>query len=110
MAKVTTTVTVYGKAIRSGYAEVISAEQYEEKVSARAKEFYEDVSEFYEWLEDTFSAGEIWDMTEEVKKSVKERDFKDKCLDWALIEIENEYEEFEITTKVNCEYGCVKGE
>ena len=46
MAKAKVTVTVYGKAVRGGYVEVISAEQYEEKVSARAKEFYEDEEEF----------------------------------------------------------------
>ena len=106
MAKATVTVTVYGKTIRGGYGEVISAEEYEEKVSARAKELYEDQGEFYDWLEDTFSAGEIWDMTEEVRKSVKERDFKDKCLGWALTEMESDYEEFEITTKVDYLCDC----
>lgn len=106
MAKTTVTIKVYGKAIRGGYVEVISAEQYAEKISARAKEFYEDESEFYEWLEDTFSASEVWDMTESTKKAVKERDFKDKCLDWALDDIEGEYEEFEITTEVDCPCDC----
>lgn len=106
MAKATVTVKVYGKAIRGGYVEVISAEQYEEKISARAKEFYEDESEFYEWLEDTFSASEVWDMTESTKKTVKEVDFKDKCLDWVLDDIEGEYEEFEITTEVDCPCEC----
>ena len=106
MAKATVTVKVYGKAIRGGYVEVISAEQYAEKISARAKEFYEDESEFYEWLEDTFSASEVWDMTESTKKTVKEVDFKDKCLYWALDDIEGEYEEFEITTEVDCPCDC----
>lgn len=106
MAKAT--IKVYGKAIRGGYVEVISAEQYEEKISARAKEFYEDESEFYDWLEDTFSASEVWDMTDGTKKAVKEKDFKGKCLDWALDDMESEYEEFEITTEVEC--GCEKGE
>lgn len=106
MAKAKVTVKVYGRAIRGGYAEVISAEQYEEKVSARAKEFYEDESEFYEWLEDTFSASEVWDMTESTKKTVKEVDYKDKCLDWALDDIGSDYEEFEITTEVDCPCDC----
>lgn len=106
MAKATVTIKVYGKAIRGGYVEVISAEQYEEKISARAKEFYEDESEFYEWLEDTFTAGEVWDMTEGTKKKIKEQDFKDKCLDWALDDIESDYEEFEITTEVDCPCEC----
>ena len=106
MAKAT--IKVYGKAIRGGYVEVISAEQYEEKVSARAKEFYEDEQEFYDWLEDTYSASEVWDMTNETKKTIKEVDFKDKCLEWALDDMESEYEEFEITTEVEC--GCEKGE
>ena len=106
MAKATVVIKVYGKAVRCGYAEVISAEQYQEKISARAKEFYEDESEFYDWLEDTFSASEVWDMTESTKKTVKEVDFKDKCLDWALDDIESEYEEFEITTEVDCPCDC----
>jgi hypothetical protein len=106
MAKATVTIKVYGKAIRGGYVEVISAEQYAEKISARAKELYEDESEFYEWLEDTFSASEVWDMTESTKKTVKEVDFKDKCLDWALDDIEGEYEEFEIATEVDCPCDC----
>ena len=102
MAKAKVTIKVYGKAVRGGYAEVISAEQFEEKVSARAKEFYEDESEFYDWLEDTFSIGEVWDMTESTKKTVKEIDFKDKCLNWAYDDIGSDYEEFEITTEVDC--------
>ena len=109
MAKATVVVKVYGKAVRGGYVEVISAEQYEEKISARAREFYADESEFYEWLEDTFSAGEVWDMTESTKKRIKEVDFKDKCLDWAYDDIGSEYEEFEITTEVEVECDCGKG-
>ena len=104
MAKAT--VKVYGKAIRGGYVEVISAEQYEEKVSARAKELYEDKNEFYEWIEDHFSVDEVWDMTEETKKAIKENEYKDKCLDWALDDMEGEYEEFEITTEVDCPCDC----
>ena len=106
MAKVT--IIVYGKAIRGGYVEVISAEQYEEKINARAKEFYEDEEEFYEWLEDNYTAGEVWDMTEETKKAVKEDSFKDACLEWALDDISSEYESFSITTEVECGCECHK--
>ena len=106
MAKAKVTIKVYGKAIRGGYAEVISAEQYEEKIAQRAKEFYEDESEFYDWLEDTYSASDVWDMTESTKKTIKEQDFKDKCLNWALDDMESEYEEFEITTEVDCPCDC----
>ena len=106
MAKATVTIKVYGKAIRGGYVEVISAEQFEEKVSARAKEFYEDSEEFVEWLEDTFTASEVWDMTDGTKKKIKEVDFKDKCLDWALDDIGSDYEEFEITTEIDCPCDC----
>ena len=102
------TIKMYAKVIRSGYVEVISAEQYAEKISQRAKEFYEDKSEFYEWLEDTYSAGAVWDMTDGTKKTIKEQEFKDKCLVWALDDMEGEYEEFIITTEVEC--GCEKGE
>ena len=108
MAKVT--IIVYGKAIRGGYVEVISAEQYEEKINARAKEFYEDEEEFYEWLEDNYTAGEVWDMTDSTKKAIKEQDFKDKCLYWAYDDMGSEYEEFEITTEVECGCDCGKGE
>lgn len=108
MAKATVTVKVYGKAIRGGYVEVISAEQYEEKISARAKEFYEDPEEFHEWLEDTYTASDVWDMTEETKKAVKENEYKERCEMWALDDIEGDYEEFEITTEVEC--VCGKGE
>lgn len=104
MAKAT--IKVYGKAIRGGYVEVVSAEQYEEKISARAKEFYENKSEFYEWLEDTYTASDVWAMTDSTKKTIKEVDFKDKCLDWALDDMEGEYEEFEITTEVDCPCDC----
>ena len=106
MTKATVVIKVYGKAIRSGYVEVISAEQYDEKVSARAKEFYEDEEEFYEWLEDTYTASDVWDMTDSMKKAIKEVEFKDKCLDWALDDMDSEYEEFEITTKVDCPCDC----
>ena len=106
MAKAKVTIKVYGKAMRGGYVEVISAEQYEEKISARAKEFYEDEEEFYEWLEDTYTASEVWDMTESTKKTIKEVDYKDKCLDWAYDDIGCEYEEFEITTEVDCPCDC----
>ena len=109
MAKATVAIKVYGKAIRGGYVEVISAEEYNEKVSAQAREFYEDEEEFYEWLEDTYSASEVWDMTEETKKTIKEVDYKDKCLDWALDDIGSDYEEFEITTEVEVECDCGKG-
>ena len=106
MAKAKVTIKVYGKAIRGGYAEVISAEQYEEKISARAKEFYEDPEEFQEWLEDTYTASDVWAMTEGTKKTIKEVDYKDKCLDWAYDDIGDEYEEFEITTEVDCPCEC----
>ena len=106
MAKVT--IKVYGRAIRGGYAEVISSEQFDEKVAERAKELYEDKDEFYEWLEDTYTASDVWDMTEETKKAIKEKAFKERCEMWALDDIEGDYEEFIITTKVEC--GCEKGE
>ena len=106
MAKAKVVIKVYGKAIRGGYAEVISAEEYNEKITARAKEFYEDKNEFYEWLEDQFTVDEVWNMTEETKKTIKEVDYKDKCLDWALDDMEGEYEEFEITTEVDCPCDC----
>lgn len=106
MAKATVTVKVYGKAIRGGYAEVISSEQFDEKVAERAKELYEDKNEFYEWLEDTYTASDVWDMTDSTKKAIKEVEFKDKCLDWALDDMDSEYEEFEITTKVDCPCDC----
>ena len=106
MAKATVVIKVYGKAIRGCYAEVISAEEYNEKITARAKEFYEDDTEFYEWLEDNYSASNVWDMTEETKKTVKEVIFKNKCIDWAYDDIGSEYEEFEITTEVDCPCDC----
>lgn len=106
MAKATVTVTVYGKAIRGGYVEVISAEQYEEKVSQRAKEFYEDEEEFHEWLEDNYSASDVWAMSDKDKVTIKEVDYKDKCLDWAYDDIGSDYEEFEITTEVDCPCDC----
>ena len=106
MAKVT--IKVYGRAIRGGYAEVISSEQFDEKVVERAKELYEDKDEFCEWLEDTYTASDVWDMTEETKKAIKEEAFKERCEMWALDDIEGDYEEFEITTEVEC--GCEKGE
>lgn len=107
MAKATVTVKVYGRAIRGGYVEVISAEQYEEKVAARAKEFYEDEEEFYEWLEDNYTASEVWDMTDSTKKILKEVDYKDRCLEWAYDDVGSDYEEFVITTKVaDCLCDC----
>ena len=106
MAKAT--IKVYGKATRNGYVEVISAEQYEEKVSARAKEFYENEQDFFDWLEDHFSVGEIWDMTDETKKTVREKEYKERCGMWALDDMEGEYEDFEITTEVECGCECHK--
>jgi hypothetical protein len=106
MAKAKVVIKVYGKSIRGGYVEVISAEEFNAKITAKAKEFYEDEEEFYEWLEDTYTAGDVWDMTEETKKTIKEVDFKDKCLDWAYDDIGCEYEEFEITTEVDCPCDC----
>ena len=106
MAKAQVTIKVYGKAMRGGSVEVISEEQFEEKVSARAKEFYEDPEEFHEWLEDTYTASDVWDMTDKDKAVVKERDFKERCLDWAYDDIGSEYEEFEITTEVDCPCDC----
>lgn len=106
MAKAT--IKVYGKATRGGYAEVISSEQFDEKVAERAKELYEDKDEFYEWLEDQFTVDEVWNMTEETKKAVKENQYKERCEMWALDDMEGEYEEFIITTAVEC--VCGKGE
>ena len=104
----TATIKVYGKATRSGYAEVISSEQFDEKVVERAKELYEDKDEFYEWLEDNFTVDEVWNMTNETKQAVKEKQYKERCEMWALDDMEGDYEEFIITTKVEC--GCEKGE
>ena len=104
MAKAT--IKVYGKAIRGGYAEVISSEQFDEKVAERAKELYEDKDEFYEWLEDQFTVDEVWNMTEETKKAVKENQYKERCEMWALDDMEDEYEEFIITTEVDCPCDC----
>ena len=104
MAKAT--ITVYGKAVRGGYVEVISAEEYREILSARAREFYEDTHEFYEWLEERYSAGDVWDMTEETKKSIKEEEYRNKCVEWAYDDIEGEWDPFEITTEVDCPCDC----
>lgn len=106
MAKATVTIKVYGKAIRGGYVEVISAEQYEEKVAERAKELYEDKDEFYEWLEDNYFISNVWTMTDEMKKAVKEEEYKKRCEMWALDDMEGEYEEFEIATEVDCPCDC----
>jgi hypothetical protein len=106
MAKATVVIKVYGKAIRGGYVEVISEEEYNEKIAERAREFYEDTEEFQEWLEDNYTVSDVWAMTEDTKKTVKEVLFKNKCLDWALDDIGCEYEEFEITTKVVAPCDC----
>ena len=106
MAKATVVIKVYGRAVRNGYVEVISAEEYNDKITARAREFYEDEDEFTEWLEDNYSASDVWRMTDETKRTVKEVFFKNKCLDWAYDDIGSEYEEFEITTEVDCPCDC----
>ena len=109
MAKATVTVKVYIKTIHGSHVEVISAEQYEEKVYAKAKAFYENEEDFYEWIERVYSVSDVWNMAESTKKTIKEVVFQDKCLDWAHKEIANEYEEFTITTEVEVECDCDKG-
>ena len=104
MAKAT--ITVYGRAIGGGYVDIISAEEREEKISARAKELYEDEEEFYEWLEDHYSAVEVWGMTEDRKKYVKEVEFKNQCVEWAYDDMNDKWDAFEITTEVDCPCDC----
>ena len=106
MAKATVVITVYGKAVRGGYVEVISAEEYNDILATRAREFYEDENEFAEWLEDNYSASAVWYMTDEEKKKIREVDFKNKCVEWALDDIESEWDPFDITTEVDCPCDC----
>lgn len=101
MAKATTTVKVYGRATRDGYAEVISAEQYEKEVIQRTNDFYEDEIDFYDWLEETYSVSEVWDMSDDEKQRVKEEEYNEKCIQWALDDMENEYKEFEVTIDID---------
>ena len=102
MAKINVTVGVYAQANRYEECEVISQEQYDERVAERANEIYKNEDEFFDWLEDTYTVEEVWKMTDEKKKAIKEDTFKKKCNDWALDEIQDEWDYFEIETQVNC--------
>ena len=102
MAKINVKVGVYARTNRYEECEVISQEEYDDRVVERAREIYTSESEFFDWLEDTYTIEEVWKMTEETKKAVKENTFKAKCNDWALDEIQDEWEYFEIETQVNC--------
>ena len=81
--------------------EVISTEEYEEKVKARAEEFFQDEYEFREWLEENYTFMDLWAMTDSQKESVKNR-FSLLCKDWAEDEIGENWYYYEIETEISC--------
>lgn len=106
MANVKATVILYKKDSVYSFAEIITHEDYEEQVEARAKEIYADPQEFRDYLNDNYTMDEVFDFSEEDKKKIKEEDFKDQCALWARDELSDEYECIELETEVEISTVC----
>ena len=107
MAKQMVTVTVYGYADDWGNLEVISREAFNQLVRERAEELFQDHFEFEDWLEENFTTLELWDLTD-LKKTEVKSEFKHYCLAEAEKELNEDWEEFEITTEVEVKCDCDK--
>lgn len=58
--------------------EVITEKEYLKRLNEAVAEMAEDTALFYEWLEDTYSASEIWRATPEKHEEII-KEWKDHC-------------------------------
>ncbi len=73
---------------------VVSNKEYQEIRQANIEEMFHNDDDFYEWLRDSFSIDELWNMSYERKKEIVE-EWKECCAgnfdsysDWNSYEIE----------------------
>lgn len=105
MAKVKAKVIVYKKRNRvygheyDDKPDLISKEQFEELVADRKVEFEKDDGSFEDYLADSYSWKEVFDMSEDEKAELR-AEYADKCTDWARDDLEKDWDYEEIETEV----------
>lgn len=75
--------------------EVINEKNFKEKVEESTRDYKEDECFFNEWLNEHYSANEIWKLDEERRKEVRS-DFLVKCEELAASDVRYSWEEEEI--------------
>lgn len=79
--------------------EVITTEEFDGLVKDREEEIKLDEQELLDYLDDNYTMNEIFVMTEEEKQNVQ-KDFENRCRDWALDALSEGWEYIEIRTEV----------
>ena len=74
---------------------ILTLSKFEEEVADLAKEYSDDTAIFEEWLSDKYSVSDIFFMSAENKEKITTR-FKDHCRDFALTDLNEEYERVEL--------------
>lgn len=75
--------------------EVINEKEFEKKVEETTQDYKEDKCFFDEWLNDHYSANEVWNLNEEERKEVQ-KDFLIKCEELGVRDVREDWEEEEI--------------
>ena len=75
--------------------EVINEKEFEEKVEKITKVYKEDEDFFDVWLNEHYSADEVWKLDEEKRKEVRS-DFLIKCEELGVRDVRENWEENEL--------------
>lgn len=75
--------------------EVINEKAFNERIKEATNDYEEDECFFDEWLEEHYSASEIWKLNEEQRKEVRS-DFLIKCEELAVEDVRDDWAEEEI--------------
>ena len=75
--------------------EVINEKEFEKKVEETTQDYKEDKCFFDEWLNDHYSANEVWNLNEEERKEVQ-KDFLIRCEELGVRDVREDWEEEEI--------------
>ncbi len=110
MATMVATVGIYTKRNRPyGYGydnpNLISEKKYEELVAQRYEELKNNEQEFADYLADTYSHKELFDMADNYKDVVRQS-YEDKCEDWARDDLEEDWEYQEVETEIDIPDIC----
>lgn len=75
--------------------ETINEKDFEKKIEEATKDYKEDKCFFAEWLDEHYSANEIWGFNEEQRKEVRS-DFLIRCEELGAQDVREDWEENEI--------------
>lgn len=99
MALIEIKMKVYRPKLTYQYLKTMTEDQKKEYLKEQEQREYEDESEFETWLEDNYTQLEIFNMNEEERHEI-DNDWRKSCREYVESCFEDDYEEEEITLRV----------